>query len=149
MNRRKCAFVVHLNKLIRLFGGYVATYKGGLALHISEKKAVLLPYKELNDERKKVSIVRTFRLKALSITIETGAEYFVSMAALQECFQWLFLILGGQKEKLQRNLWLTDGDVLRISVSFVIRLNLYMIIRNFLKEKIRVLCQTKIGRLTT
>ena len=151
MNRRKFAFVIYANKIIRLFGGYVATYSGGLALHTSKDKAILLPYSELNKERKRVSIIRTFRLKSLCITMETGAEYFMQIAVLQEIFQWVFLIMGGKREKLERNLWLTDGDVLRISVTFVIRLNLYMIVRNFirfLKEKIKVLCQTKIKRLT-
>ena len=149
VNRRKFAFAVYANKIFRLLGGYVATYSGGLALHISSDKAILLPYKELDRERKRVSIIRTFRLKSLCITMETGAEYLMQISILQEVFQWIFLIMGGKKEKLERNLWLTDGDVLRISVTFVIRLNLYMIVRNFLrflKEKIKVLCQTKMKK---
>ena len=152
VNRRKFAFVVYANKILRLLGGYVATYNGGLALHISSDKAILLPYKELDRERKRVSIIRTFRLKSLCITTETGPEYLMQIAAAQEAFQWIFLIMGGKQEKLERNLWLTDGDVLRISVTFVIRLNLYMIVRNFIrfmKEKIKVLCQTKIKKSTT
>ena len=146
MNRRKFAFVMHINKFFRVLGGYVATYHGGFALHISEKKAILLPYKEMNSKRKKISVVRTFRLKALAITMETGAEYILQMTALQEIFEGIFLSMGGKREKLERNLWLTDGDVLRISVSFVIRLNLYMIMRNilkFLKEKVRYYVRQK------
>lgn len=146
MHRRKLAFVMHINKFFRVLGGYIATYKGGFALHVSEKKAILLPYKEMNSKRKKISIIRTFRLKALSITTECGAQYFLQMAALQEFFEGVFLIFGGKKEKLERNLWLTDGDVLRISMSVVIRLNLYMVMRNilkFLKEKVRCYVRQK------
>ena len=99
VHRRKLAFVMHINKFFRVLGGYIATYKGGFALHVSEKKAILLPYKEMNSKRKKISIIRTFRLKALSITTECGAQYFLQMAALQEVFEGIFLIFGGKKEK--------------------------------------------------
>ena len=145
MNGRKFAFSIRAYKIIKLVGGYIATYQGGLAVHLSEKKAVLIPYSAMDKERKRFSAFRTFRLKTLSITSETGAEYLMPVALSQVAFRVYFFAMGGKKEKLENNLWLTDGDILKISVHFIIRFNLFI----YLKEKIKVLCQTKIKRSTT
>ena len=152
MNRKKLAFTTNAYRAIKLIGGYVATYKGGVAVHISKKKAILIPYTEMEGERKRFSFLKTFRLKSLSLTTETGAEYLFQMALLQILFRVYFFLQGGQKEKLENNLWLTDGDVLRISANIVLRFNIYIILRNiimFLKEKIKTLWQKKIKKSTT
>ncbi len=146
MNGRKLAFSISAYKFIKLIGGYIATYPGGIALHISQKKAILIPYSQVNNERKKFSVIRTFRLKTLSLTTETGAEYLLSVSIIQAAFRVFFLTMGGKKEKLENNLWLTNGDVLRVSINFIIRFNLFIILRNFLiylKEKIKTLWQKK------
>ena len=134
MNGRKFAFAVHAYRFIKLIGGYIATYKGGLAMHISQKKAILLPYAEMEDNRKRFSVFRTVRLKTLTITTETGAEYLLPVALAQTVFRIYFFAKGGKKEKIENNLWLTDGDILRVSVNFVIRFNLFIILRNFIMQ---------------
>lgn len=152
MNGRKLAFAVKVYKFLRIVGGYMATYRGGLAIHVSPRKAILLPYSDMENERKRISIMRTFRLKSLDITAETGAEYLLYVSLAQAIFRIYFLSKGGKKEKLSNNLWLREGDVLRISLNFVIRFNLFILLRNLfksVKEKIQVLCQTKIKKSTT
>jgi hypothetical protein len=67
MNGRKLAFCVRAYRFIKLLGGYIATYKGGLAAHISDKKAVLIPYSDLDNERKRFSVIKTFSLRKLII----------------------------------------------------------------------------------
>ena len=147
VNGRKCAFSVTAYRFLPIIGGYIATYKGGIAFHISKKKAILLPYKDMKQEQKKISILRTFHLKTLAINIETGAEYLLYSMLAQRVFRAYFLCQGGKKEKLKNSLWLTEGNGLRLSIHCVLRLNGYIIIRNllaYIKEKIQVLCQTKI-----
>jgi hypothetical protein len=134
MNGRRLAFSLSLYKMVRVFGGYIATYPGGLAMHVSPKKAVLIPYSNLDSERKRISIVRTFRLKALNITVETGAEYLIAVSFMQILFRILFFAMGGQKEKIENNLWLTDGDILRISANFTVRFNLFIILKSLLSK---------------
>ncbi len=151
MNGKKLAFSVKAYKTVQLVGGYIATYKGGLAAHLSDKKAVLIPYTDLDNERKRFSVFRTFRLKSLVITTETGAEYLLTVALAQAVFRGIFFAMGGKREKIENNLWLSDGDMLRVSVSFLIRFNLFIILRNFIKsikEKIKILCQTKMKNST-
>lgn len=147
MGGRKFSFSINAYKLIKLIGGYIATYTGGLAAHISPKKAILIPYSDLDNERKRFSILKSFRLKTLTVTAETGAEYLLPVYLLQNVAQVFFLATGGKREELESNLWLRDGDILRISLNFTVRFNLYILLHNFLKylkEKIKVLCQTKI-----
>ncbi len=146
MNRRKFAFAVYAYKFLPVLGGYVATYQGGLALHISKKKAILLPYSKMNSERKKFSIVKTFRLKRFSLTTETGAEYLPLTAVVHTVLRTYFFIKGEKKEGIENNLWLTDGDVLRISFHILVYFNLFILFKNFIKfckEKIRILWQKK------
>lgn len=141
MNRRKFCFSVYLFKFLRIFGGYIATYKGGLALHISDKKAILLPYSQINNERKRFSFMKTFRLKSLLLTTETGAEYLCPIALAHTAIRTYFFMKGGKKKNIEQNLWLTDGDTLRVSVTIVVHFTIFMLICQFvklLKEKYRI-----------
>ena len=40
MNRKKLGFAVYAYKKLPIIGGYVSTYRGGIAFHISEKKEI-------------------------------------------------------------------------------------------------------------
>ena len=131
---------------MKLIGGYATTYKGGVALHISPKKAVLIPYKEMDKERKKFSFFKTLRLISFTLTTETGAEYLFPVALAQVALRIYFFAIGGNKEDIENNLWLTDGDVLRVSSYGVFFFNLFILLVNFLKflkEKIIILCRKK------
>ena len=151
MNGRKMAFSICLYKILKVFGGYIATYQGGLAVHVSPKKAILIPYKDLNNERKRFSIMRTFRLNKINITTETGAEYLLPSAVAHAGFRILFFILGGKKEKIENNVWLVDGDVLRITMNVSVRFNLFILLRKIvttIKEKMKQIWQKNIKKST-
>ena len=151
MNRRKFGFAIVLYKKIKLIGGYVATYQGGLALHISSKKAILIPYSEIDNERKRFSFIKSLRLIAFTLTTETGAEYLLPVSVAHMLLRTVFFLLGGEKDKIENNLWLTDGDVLRVSFHIVAYFNLFMLLYalcKFVKEKIKILWQKKMKKST-
>lgn len=151
VNRRKFAFALYLFKFIRILSGYIATYTGGIAFHLSEKKAVVIPYAQLSNERKRISLMRIFRLQSLTLTTETGAEYMFMMAIVHAFLRIYFFAKGGKKEKIENNFWLTDGDVLRVSASVVLRFNLYVILVKlfqYIKEKIKILWQKNMKKST-
>ena len=146
MNRRKFTFAVYLYGFLKLIGGYATTYQGGFALHVSKKKAILLPYAELNSERKRFSFVKTFRLVSLRLTTETGAEYLFPITLLQTLLRAYLFFKPEKRGKIENNVWLTDGDELRISFNSVIFFNLFIILINFLKflkEKMKILWRRK------
>ena len=151
INGKKAGFVVFLYKIFKIIGGYIQTYQGGLALHVSPKKAILIPYEQLNNERKKFSFIRTFRLISFTLTPETGAEYLFPVSIAQIILRSIFLAQGGQKENVENNLWLTDGDTMRISMHSVIYFNLFILLCNvikFIKEKMKILWQKKTKKST-
>ena len=146
LNRKKFGFAVFLFKKIKLIGGYITTYTGGIAVHITQKKAILIPYKQMNSERKKFSFIRTFRLISFKLTTETGAEYLLPIGIMHTALRAYFFASGGEKDKIENNLWLTDGDTLRVSLNFVAFFNGYILLKNvlkFIKEKIEFLWRKK------
>ena len=152
MNRRKLSFAVYLFGFLRIFGGYIASYKGGLAVHVTEKTAFLIPYSKLNSERKRFSFMRTFHLHALTMIVETGAEYFLPVSLSEAALRVYFFMKGGKAKNIKTCLWLTDGDVLRVSGTIVVRFNMFIILCNvfkYIKEKLQVLWRTKIKKSTT
>ena len=105
----------------------------------------------MDSERKKFSIMKTFRLKTFNLTTETGAEYLLLTAVAHAFLRLLFFIKGGEKERIENNLWLTDGDVLRISLNVLFYFNLYILLKSFIKfckEKIRILCRKRMKKST-
>ena len=44
---KKGCFGIYLFRFFKIYGGYATLYKEGIAFHLTKKKAVLLPYKEL------------------------------------------------------------------------------------------------------
>lgn len=146
VNRKKFGFAVFAFTKIKIVGGYITTYQGGIALHVAKKKAILIPYRQMNSERKKFSFMRTFRLVSFRLTTETGAEYLLPIALAHTALRAYFFASGGEKDKIENNLWLTDGDTLRVSLNFVVFFNLYILLKNFLKfirEKIKILWRRK------
>ena len=151
MNGRKLTFSISLYRFFRVFGGYIATYKGGLAMHVSSQKAILIPYRDLNRERKRFSIMRAFHLHKINLTVETGAEYLLPSATIHGILRAIFFILGGKKEKIENNVWLVDGDVLRVTMNFTIRFNLFILLCRAMitiKEQIKQVWLRKIKNST-
>ena len=145
--RRKFAFSIYGYKFIKLSGGYVATYDGGSAIHRSEKKATLIPYSQLNSERKRFSFIKTFRLKSFSLTTETGADYLFPTILAHSIVRLLFFIKGGNRKEVVNTIWLKNGEYLTISLHCRLFFNLYIVLRNlfiFLKEKVKRLWRRKI-----
>ena len=147
MNRKKFCFSIYLFSFIKILGGYVATYKGGLAVHLSPKKAYLLPYNQVNQERKRFSFTRSFYWKKAMLTTESGAEYLLLTMLLHAILRFSFLIKGGNFKKIHNNVWLTEGDVFKLSLSITVWFNLFLLLKNFLmfiKEKIQILWRKKV-----
>ena len=124
----------------------MTSYPGGIAIHNSSKNAILKPYSQLDSDRKRFSFIRSFRLSSFILTTETGAEYLFLVAIVQILLRCIFFVNGGTKEKVENNVWLTDGDELRISLNFIAYFNIFLLIKElvkFLRGKISLLWQKK------
>lgn len=74
VGEKKLYFGVYVLRVIKLFGGYAAPVRGGVAVHLSRRKAVLLPYAELFAAGKKFEIARGFAVADAAVLLEIGRE---------------------------------------------------------------------------
>lgn len=72
VRENKCWFFVGLYRHLKIIGGYGQLAKDGIALHITKKKAIFLPYAKMTDTRKKFEITQGFQLIRYHQSVETG-----------------------------------------------------------------------------
>ena len=72
VKENKCWFFAGLYRHIKLFGGYGQLARDGVALHITKKKAIFIPYAKMADTRKRFEIMKGFQLMNLYHIVETG-----------------------------------------------------------------------------
>ena len=72
LGENKCWFAVGLYKHLKLFSGYFRFRKEGIALHLSRKKAILLPYGKMADTRKQFEITKGFQICRFHQIVEVG-----------------------------------------------------------------------------
>ncbi len=88
----KCWFALSLFKFFKVFGGYLQIKKEGLVFHITQKKALILPYKQMAPMRKKFEVTKGFQLYRFHQIVETGGEGEPSGVFIGA----LLMTLGGQ-----------------------------------------------------
>ena len=74
IRENKCWFALSLFKFIKVFDGYAQVKKEGLVFHITEKKALILQYKQMAPMRKKFEVTKGFQLYRFHQIVETGGE---------------------------------------------------------------------------
>ncbi len=152
LDKKMAGFSIRLFGFIKLLGGYIRPYAGGIALHVSKNKAILLPFADWKTEQKRISFYKCFRLIACDITTESGAEYLLPLSLVEIGTRVFFFVNGGKKEKISNNFWLTDGNVLRISLRVAVYINIYILLGKlflYIKESIKLLWQKKTKKSTT
>lgn len=136
---KKVAFSLFFFNLIKVFGGYATLYAEGIAFHVRRDKAVLLPLKEMGDQRKKFSFTECFVRTKTCVFTQTGAEYLALGALFHGAISAYFLQNKTAAEE-RSLLYLTNGDDLRISASVEFYFNFYMLVKegiSAIKEKLR------------
>lgn len=122
VKENKCWFFIGLYRHLKLLGGYGQLTKEGIALHITKKKAVFIPYSEIADTRKKFEITQGFQLMRLHQIVETGGAdsiYGIMLGALNTAVAGsLFSVLQTMHPflSLRNNLLLTHKGEFKITV---------------------------------
>ena len=125
VRENKCWFALSLFKFVKIFGGYLQIKKEGLVFHITEKKAVILPYKQMAPMRKKFEVTKGFQLYRFHQIVETGGEGqpsgVVIAAALQVASAQIFSVLETMHPflSLKNGVLLTERAELKLSLQFV------------------------------
>lgn len=112
-------------------------------MHISEKKAILLPYQEWREEQKQISIFKIFRIKSLHTCIETEHEGLREALFVHHILRIYFFSKYGPHKNMKNLLYLNeDVDGMQAMFHSVVSLNLYKLIQyiiKIIKEKMIIL----------
>ncbi len=92
VTENKFFFSVGLYRLFKVFGGYLRFSREGIIIHLTKKKAVILPYDKMTDTRKKFEITKGFQLYRMHQIIETGNVNYPAVVLLGALLQ----SVGGQ-----------------------------------------------------
>lgn len=123
-NKKGC-FGIYLFRFIKIYGGYATLYKEGIAIHLTENKAVLLPFNEMADTRKKFEITDGFQIVSYHQVVEignrenTGGALMAAVAA-EAVSGALFSFFFAKKKYLSLKsgtLLLSDKNELKVSAN--------------------------------
>lgn len=125
VKENKFCFSLSLYKYLKVFGGYGQIKTDGIAVHISEKKAIFVPYESMTDTRKKFEITKGFQLYRYHQIIETGnpfSPYGVLLAgAIQAVSGGIFSVMQTRHPflSLKNSTVLSEENNLKVSVQAV------------------------------
>ena len=148
--RKKYAFCLKLYQKIKIIGGYATVYSEGIALHVSDKKAILMPYKELNSKRKRISFIKTFELVSIKATIEAPFYSGIPLSLFHRFFN-IAKKIDYRLNKCNFQVWISEKENLKISAKCTMFFNIYILLADlleFLWRKINGLWQEKAKKST-
>jgi len=146
----KFVILFSLMNIFKIFGGYVTSYEKGFALHKNDKTAVLLPYAEINNERKRFSFIKIFKFQALSADVQCSPNTFYLFNFIQKSLKVL-KFCNDKLENTRLTLKLFNEDTLKITGRCVFKLNVLILLINFIEylwRKMKNLWQEKIKKST-
>ena len=122
VKENKCWFHIALYRHLKILGGYGQLAKDGIALHITKKKAIFIPYAQMGDTRKKFEITQGFQLLRFHQIIETGGAesiYGIMLGAVSNSISGsVFSVLQTKYPflSLKNNLLLTNRAELKVTL---------------------------------
>lgn len=133
---KKGWFSLYVLHSIKIYGGYATLYKEGIAFHLTDRKAILLPYSEMINTRQKFEITRGFRLLTYSHVLEIGSSeddaYVFAAAALLRVLSdafGTFCLKGKNCESYHGDIVVRCGQSsAKASVHFVLLFNLAILL---------------------
>ncbi len=142
--KNRAWFSLSLYRHLKLFGGYGQLDREGIAVHLTEKKAVFVPYDKMGDTRKKFEITKGFQLWRLHQTVETGGAeslYGIFIAALLQSVgggTFAYLRTKHPFLSLENNTLLSDKACLKFSFETATVFNGFVIGMAFMKKALEV-----------
>ena len=145
LSKNRAWFSLSLYRHFKLFGGYGQLDREGIAIHLTRKKAVFIPYDKMADTRKKYEITKGFQLWRFRQTLETGgaesiAGIFVA-ALLQAVGGGSFGYLRTKHPFLQlkNNTLLGEKPCLKLTLETATVLNGFVLGMAFTKKALEAL----------
>lgn len=121
----KTGFCCDLYGIIKLFGGYITTCPGGLAIHLTKGKAYLLSYRQMDDDRKKYTKKNGIMIDKIEVFCESGYEYFLQLSLLENAIKTIFLFFLQKGVTLRSRTVAVAEDTLRFYAKIIVKIAVY------------------------
>lgn len=147
--QKKLFFGVYILRAVKLRGGYAAPAPRGIALHLSRRRAVLLPYGELFAAGKKFKLARGFSVADAAFVLEVGraeqpalALFAAAAARIAACMGAAYLRARTKAGGLHMDVLLRAGeDCCKASGRILIAFNLAVLLAAAAKLLLRKMMQ--------
>ena len=117
---------ISLYEKIKVLGGYFTPCAGGFALHISDKKAKLLTYEQIEAGRRQLSFESGIRLISIRCIAEVAPEYLFGVWTIDNLLKTIF-IFRTEKPILESAIYLNESGF-RVFTRVCLRFNLFRIL---------------------
>ena len=115
----KLGCIIYLYGFMKLLGGYLAPCPKGVAFHVSDKKALIFSYKQMQEGRKRFSPKSGIKLNNVSIYVQTGAEYLLQAIYAEQIIKWI--VLFAKQRNIISRITLHRSDSLHIYAKFSVQ----------------------------
>ncbi len=129
----KVGLVIKLYGIITILGGYLSPCPGGVAWHISTKKAIILSYRQLDDGRRRASKRNDIKFRSLSVVLELGPEYLLPTSMIMNIIQF-WALASGNKNAFTYRMIPRSGDSFRLFGRFWLRFRICQYLLNVIKK---------------
>ena len=151
--QRKIYFSLHILRIFKVYGGYATLYREGIAFHLTDKKALLLPYAEMLETRNKFGfkITRGFYLYAFSSVAEIGAKSEPAAAILAAALLQAAGVIASETVAKRKKCTSFKSDVIvyagRDCVKASIRIILVFNFLAVILAAVKIILQTIVGKI--
>ncbi len=147
-NIKKFFFLFTLYR-VPIFGGYGEKIQGGFVLHISDKKAVILPYSSIAGMRSQFNLRKDYYFRKLFLLTECGSKnapfipffYAFSANILTKIVGAVSQTTGGETQIKNNTIVYEDDSVFKISFRLNAVFNLITVFITLIKIILRKLEQ--------
>jgi len=136
VNKNKYYFGLFLFKFIKVYGGYFQIIGEGLVFHVSEKKALILPFNKVFESRKKFTITKGFEIIRFHQVVEYGNKEDIAKPVFFCSLSQIIFGIIYAKYKIEKpfvnlkstTLLVEDESVFKLSANIVAAFNMIVII---------------------
>ena len=125
LGNKKTGFCIELYGKIKLIGGYATTCPGGMALHVSDKKAFVFSYRQMDDGRKKFSSKNGISMKNISVLLHCSPEYYVQLSTIESIIKTIGLFVKEKDTHLQGKTLAISENTIRLYGKIVVKIAVY------------------------
>lgn len=143
-NYKKLFFSAHIYG-ISILGGYIERIREGFAIHVSENKALILPYRSLIGMRSNFNLRKNYFIRKINLLTELGSEDLPQLPFMFAVASNIASnIYGALRKSAEGNtifksdvLLYEEKNVLKISAEIEVVFNIFTILITFFKLFLR------------